>query len=492
MKGTFALYAGYLAIGWVTSGGDHELSGQTLVTARPVDTGAALVNPGMGWLLHYYDNSILNYGGRLDPSDAVDDFPGLSVIYFRIPWSYLEPEEGKFNWSYVDTPAQRWIDKGLRIAFRFTASETGIKFATPEWVKAAGAQGHYHERGKIVEQGRAWEPDFGDAVFLEKLENFMKAAAERYDGNPNVEFIEIGTLGVWGEGHTYASTRLNYSLEVMKKHIDLHLKYFTRTTLIGNDDFSFMELPFEYWEKIVKTDAYQNLPESPIVQYCLEQGLGLRDDSILVLASPRHYFRQGMAELFWRHVPVIVESDHYGASKRNNAWGDGSMYVQSVEDYHASYASIHWWPREFLEEQRGNIDKMNLRLGYRLVPHEVSWKREVNVEKPFEVSIKWSNRGVAPCCQGGYVAVTLKDERGGITGVFVDPSFNVRSLEVGPAENPPFLEITSRFSFGVNMPKGEFDVFISVGRNDGTPVIALPLSDEDENRRYRIGKISIR
>ena len=44
---------------------------------RPKDTGVALENPGMGWVFHYYDNEPANYGSKLEPSDTVDDFPGL-------------------------------------------------------------------------------------------------------------------------------------------------------------------------------------------------------------------------------------------------------------------------------------------------------------------------------------------------------------------------------------------------------------------------------
>jgi len=35
--------------------------------------------------------------------------------------------------------------------------------------------------------------------------------ARRYDGNPNVEFIDIGSFGMWGEGHTGFSSRLTRS-----------------------------------------------------------------------------------------------------------------------------------------------------------------------------------------------------------------------------------------------------------------------------------------
>ncbi|MCU0785474.1 MAG: beta-galactosidase [Verrucomicrobia bacterium] len=111
-------------------------------TVRLPDTGAALVNPAMGWTLHFYSNVPRNYGSKLSPSDTVDDFPGLSTVYLRLPWAYLEPREGEYNWAIFDTPAQRWIAKGKRIALRLTCSEGWLKFATPEWVKQAGPRAH--------------------------------------------------------------------------------------------------------------------------------------------------------------------------------------------------------------------------------------------------------------------------------------------------------------------------------------------------------------
>ena len=38
---------------------------------------------------------------------------------------------------------------------------------------------------------------------------------------------------------------------------------------------------------------------------------------------------------------------------------------------------------------------------------------------------------------------------------------------------------------------GRYDLFISVGRRDGTPVIGLPLPGNDGHRRYRLGRLSL-
>jgi hypothetical protein len=109
-------------------------------------------------------------------------------VYLRVPWAFLEPEEGRFNWALLDTPAQRWIGKGKRVALRITCSK----------------------------------------------------------------------------------------------------------------------------------------------------GVTLRDDSILVQPPPRSWYHAEMAQEFWPRWPVILEHEHYGGSKQRGAWGDGSLLLKAVEDYHAN------------------------------------------------------------------------------------------------------------------------------------------------------------
>jgi hypothetical protein len=448
-------------------------------TVHPQDQGTALVNPRMGWTMHFYSNIPKNYGSKLAPADTVDDFPGLSTVYLRIPWAYIEPHEGQFNWAILDTPAQRWIAKGKRIALRLTCSENWMRFATPEWVKDAGAQGTFYIQGKGRDpQGPAWDPFFDDPVFLEKLDRFLAAAGARYDGNPNVEFIDVGTYGLWGEGHTFMSSQQD-DFDIKKTHIDLHLKHFKNTLLCISDDFAGHDKPGKHF---------------PITDYALSKGVTIRDDSIMVQPMPRSWYHADMAQAFWPELPVILEHQHYGASKRNNAWKP-DLLLKSVEDYHAAFMSIHWWPRELLAENREVIDKINLRLGYRLMPIEVSWPRIVTIGKTSSIRWTWTNKGVAPCYPGGYPALTLKDDQGGIVSVLCDDTFNLRNLKTGPTEKSPTMDLESEFIVGLIAPTvrpGSVDIFISVGGRDGTPRIALPLADDDGQHRYRLGSVTLR
>jgi hypothetical protein len=100
------------------------------------------------------------------------------------------------------------------------------------------------------------------------------------------------------------------------------------------------------------------------------------------------------------------------------------------------------------------------------------------------------------------VAVTLKDDSGGIVAVHVDDSFDVRDLEVARPGEAKGETVRSQFAvarryvdgpraFARAMEPGKYDLFISVGKRDGTPRIALPLRDGDGRRRYRLGAIEL-
>ena len=453
------------------------------VVVTPQDTGAALVNPMMGWTMHFYSNVPTNYGSKLAPSDTLDDFPGLSTVYLRVPWSFIEPEEGRFNWALLDTPAQRWIDKGKYVAFRITCSENWTQYATPKWVKDAGAKGSHYifNEGPCDDESRPWDPDYEDPIYREKLENFLREMGRRYNGNPNVAFIDVGTFGMWGEAHTMMSVPVvprEKNLNVVKWHIDMHKKYFPDTLLCISDDAAGHNTPGT------------NLPET---DYAFSQGVSLRDDSIMVQPPPNSWFHSELAQQFWPTLPVILEHEHYGSSKNRNAWS-ADLMKKAIEDYHASFMSIHWWPRIELEENRELINEVNRRLGYRLQLRRISWPREIKIGQWFELESEWANAGVSPCYPGGYMALTLKDAEGGIVSVITEQNFDMRTLQptaVGETQPQSFsMPAIIGMVAPVVLP-GEYDVFVSVGMLDGTPKIALPLPNDDGHRRYKIGTITV-
>jgi len=252
----------------------------------------------------------------------------------------------------------------------------------------------------------------------------------------------------------------------------------------------------------------------PITDYALSKGVTIRDDSIITNpnknAKPWHHAE--MAQEFWPKFPVILEHQHVGPCKKLGTWSPEKI-IASVEAYHASFMSIHGFPRQYLKEDRKMIDTINKRMGYRLLPTSVSWPKAVTIATPqdaftaykdvtphgdtkkrFKVTWSWTNKGVAPCYPGGYPALTLKDSKDGIVSVLVDDTLNLRDLKVGDVGKAPMKKLVSEFIVGLYAPTtkpGTYDLYISVGKSDGTPTIAMPLKGGDGQRRYKIGTIEL-
>ncbi|HYX09965.1 MAG TPA: hypothetical protein VE912_24780, partial [Bacteroidales bacterium] len=151
------------------------------------DTVRPLANPDKGWYHHMLDNGVGKY--LIQDDNDLTSFPGMDHLYLRLAWAYLEPEEGVFNWSYIDDIVEKYVPQGYGISFRITCKETGgepnsvpykldgVGYATPYWVRQAGAKGVDHPKYGPPE----WTPDWDDPIFLKKLDDFHKAFAERYD-----------------------------------------------------------------------------------------------------------------------------------------------------------------------------------------------------------------------------------------------------------------------------------------------------------------------
>ena len=63
------------------------------------------------------------------------------------------------------------------------------------------------------------------------MEGFRRLA-ERYDGNPQIEFLDIGSYGIWGEWHT----KHPQPWPVRKQIIDMYLNGFRKTPLASMSD----------------------------------------------------------------------------------------------------------------------------------------------------------------------------------------------------------------------------------------------------------------
>ena len=367
-------------------------------------------NPHKGWELHYFDNGITKYGTKLAPGDYLKDFPGLANIYLRLAWSYLEPEEGKYNWQTIDTVITKWVAQGYKISFRITSKETGKQlFATPKWVMEAGAKGTFTTDERSP---GCWDPDYGDPIFLKKLENFHKAFASRYASKPWVEFIDIGSIGEWGEGHTAYSGRYDVPVEAVKKHIDLFRRCYPNSVLILSDDYM----------------GHRNADDGgddEILAHAMKNRVGFRDDSSCVMLYVRLGFGYSnirspeIFDLVWDNIPVVLECDHYSAVKNYNLWDDGKRFEKGIEETHATFISFHHWPREWLAENPEVAKKLANKCGYWYFPKYAVMPDTLRKNSTRNyLKMSWENHGVAPAYHRYDLRLQLTDKTTGKKSVF--------------------------------------------------------------------------
>ena len=87
----------------------------------PMGYTAGVGKPGKGWYHHLHDNGIYRY--QISNDSLFDAFPGMDHIYIRMAWSFLEPEEGEFDWHLIDEVIDKYVPRGYGIAFRITCKE---------------------------------------------------------------------------------------------------------------------------------------------------------------------------------------------------------------------------------------------------------------------------------------------------------------------------------------------------------------------------------
>ena len=327
------------------------------------DDKTVLENPHKGWYYHYVDNSLKlpAYRDRVEKGIPFKT-PGMHHVYIRFDWGDVEAEgEGKLDWSEIDEIMDERGALGYKFTFRICTFESGAGYATPKWVYDLGAKGCSLEgkdtNGQEMCIDRC-EPDYGDPIYLEKLEGFLKRCAEKFDNDSRVEYIDIGTFGTWGEGHTHLGSGKVYPPEVVRKHIDIHLRAFKNKPLILNDD---------YIEHVWKTS-----PEaaSELYDYCIGKGLGLRDDSICVGGYVKLFGYDTMRfsslfKEFSKNAPVDIEFAHiYHQNQDAERLKEGLPMIEAVRNAHATYAGFHGYENEWLERNPYLSDYIANRLGY--------------------------------------------------------------------------------------------------------------------------------
>ena len=210
----FALISGFSAVAWC----------QRDVVVRPVESDEILVNPGMGFNISQHISHRLDDSGRhrIDERQlGPDQYPECSLAYLRFHWRHLESERERFNWYIIDDALALARSRNQTLMMRIVPYGNTSDTDIPDWLRS--------EIGPSGELPHSfWRVDHEDPRYSAALSAMAEAVGRRYDGHPDLEFVDIGIVGFWGEG---AGSEL-LSQPTREKLVNAYLDAFHKTPLV--------------------------------------------------------------------------------------------------------------------------------------------------------------------------------------------------------------------------------------------------------------------
>ena len=372
------------------------------VVVRPVESDELLVNPGMGiTTFQRFNGQELNAGltwseegptTRLPELAHKPDFPNTSMAYCRWFWSAIEPEQKKVRWEIIDAALQQARDHNQTLAIRLMPYDQ--KHPLPEWYRNSGARRANKDTDK---DGSVWQPDFADPLYLKFWGRLILAAGARYDGHPDLESVDISSLGYWGEGWS------NYmpAFSVQKNLIDIYFTAFKRTMLLMNFD------------------------EPEALAYGTGRGAGWRLDCLGDMRSaepnptgnwshmfdfyPQQIVRTGIQEV-WQRAPVSLETCWVPGYWKQKGWDVNYILNQALR-WHISSLNIK--SSLIPAEWKKQFDEFQKKMGYRFVLRRFEYPRVVKAGQMMPLHMWWFNAGVAPLYHACTLALGFYSANGG-------------------------------------------------------------------------------
>jgi len=427
---------------------DGRSRGADAVAVRFESTDELLANPGQGWL-------------------STRRLP-CTVRYSRFNWMDLEPVEGQYDWKRMDDAIAAAAGRGARFAFRImtTDAHTSGYYCSPKWLFDLRCKSYEYKRGgdDPTSGGAAIvriEPDYADPLYLSKHRAFITALARRYDGHAGVEFVDIGSYGIWGEWHTSNAK----PWAIRKQILDMYLDNFKKTPLLCMSD------------------------DAEALAWCIAHGAGFRRDGVgsdwhekTWIGSKKYAAVEGFAE-HWKKAPVCFE--WFGDYKYiiGRGWSFDSA-VEFMLKNHVTYINDN--VGAVPPEQWPQIEKLARLVGYRLVLNEAVYLPSVKGGQVLSVQMKWTNAGVGKMYQRHLLTMYLLDEKGKIVCEQMQDEVDARNWLPGEQDVKATVKIPT------SLAKGRYTLALAlVDEKTGKPAIALACNAPHEARLYRIGPVAV-
>ncbi|MFC5281949.1 DUF4832 domain-containing protein [Pedobacter alpinus] len=340
-----------------------------------------LLNPGKGFVKYY---------------DYEEQYASVfSTKYIRYDWADIQPQEGNYNWNWINNEIAECKLKGKKFAFGIMCANTNRsintidkgKYVTPKWVFNAGAKSRtinatYWETGQTIKQVI---PVWTDAVFINKLHQFIAALGVRYNGNPDIAFVDIRDYGNWGEQHLYELGGVNITSTQLKTMFILPYKNaFSNTQLINP------------WGEAFYNDTYE---------WAVDNKIGMRSDGIFKYSNGSETTRAH------QKAPSVFEyTANYEWLTSENYWNADTLlsYIEIGKPSYIQFDTQMYLANPTLYTKIAN------RVGYHFVLKNVKIPKSLSNNQIFSVETSVLNKGVTKVYENCELVIALLDAKGNV------------------------------------------------------------------------------
>lgn len=309
--------------------------------------------------------------GYMQNAERSKPYTETSLVYIDLTWRELEPERGQFDWAAIAEAnhLSRWRAEGKHAVLRFVCDLPGKEAHRdiPDWLYAATGDGMDYD----IDYGRGYCPNYANAVFREEHHRALREIGRYFTENWGafVSYVELGSLGHWGEWHVKYADGLPYlpKTEIRKEYVDAYTEAFPNARLLSRR--SFQEMPAGTG---IYNDVTGNVPETERLLRELSEGADFGSAQEEGAIKP-------LSEI-WNSAPVGGEYTS-SLSMEDMLNRDFRSTLKLIEDSHPSFlgpkipdmrAAADDDDRKLSETALLNARKIQGMLGYRYRVTEIS------------------------------------------------------------------------------------------------------------------------
>jgi hypothetical protein len=321
-------------------------------------------------------------------------------------WNKLNPAKGVYDWSELEKLLNALTEHNMTYALRvlpYTPSFIKSDFPpeeeydwTPPFVYEMGAKKmQINLRGTDF---RAYAPIWDDTIYIRAAKEFAKALAEKYDGDPRIEYIDVRTFGEWGEWHTSHILGSEMPADsVLFDMLDYYASVFKKTQLV---------LPSNGFGEVYT--------------HALKLGITKRDDGFIgIPGRPDTLLRAYEANL-----PTIAENiagyrtmlDYDDLIPGGSQKWTAERWVDAITTAHLTYYVLDQdndCGYHFYNDNKALADSMSKVIGYNFRISNAEFLTITDSKSTTNtLNITVKNTGVAPCFFDIYMVAEFVDSSG--------------------------------------------------------------------------------